>query len=185
MLDLCRAHLFCATTESFSLFVVQLLQSQSGFVKWMLVGFSVIVVRIHILSLPLKYRKVVEIFTELIVHVRLFACTCVLDVCLPFSVNVSGCLLPSEQIPALLCWCAFILKTKWRAENTNNFNIKTACRAAQGALHLSFTSALSFSFFAPRETKLFYLKPRKSVSRALLLFSDSRCSQRVGWLKRV
>lgn len=181
MLDLCRAHLFCATTESFSLFVVQLLQSQSGFVKGTLVGFSVVVVvRIHILSLSLKYRKVVEIFTELTVHVRLFACTCVLDACLPFSVNVSGCLLPSEQIPALLCWRAFILKTKWRAENTNNFNIKTACKAAQGALHLSFTSALSFSFFAPHETKLFYLKPQESVSRALLLFSDSRCSQRVG-----
>lgn len=179
MLDLCRAHLFCATTESFSLFVIQLLQPQSGFVQGMLVGFSV-VVRIHILSLSLKYRKVVEIFTELIVHVRLFACTCVLDVCLPFSVNVSGCLLPSEQIPALLCWCAVILKTKWRAENTNNFNIKPACKAAQGALHLSFSSALSFSFFAPRETKPFYLKPQKSVSRALLLFSDSRCSQRVG-----
>lgn len=115
----------------------------------MLVGFSVVVVRIHILSLPLKYRKVVEILTELIVHVRLFACTCVLDVCLPFSVNISGCLLPSEQIPALLCWCAFILKTKWRAENTNNFNIKTACRAAQGALHLSFTSALFLFLCTP------------------------------------
>lgn len=108
MLDLCRAHLFCATTESFSLFVVQLLQSQSGFVKGTLVGFSVVVVvRVHILSLSLKYRKVVEIFTELIVHVRLFACTCVLDACLPFSVNVSGCLLAfraDTSIALLTCF---------------------------------------------------------------------------------
>lgn len=33
-----------------------------------------------------------------------------------------GRFLPSEQIPALACWCAFTLKTRFRAKNTNCFH---------------------------------------------------------------